>query len=187
MKQKKVILIPLAIILGMLLCFTWGFYSGYNTHLDKSRSDAARLVQTENTLTQWVYNHSAKISKDTAKAIAREAVKSDRPLLILAIASVESEMVPSATSGAGAKGLMQIMWKVWGSDLIKAGIAREERDLYNIDTSTRAGNLVIGKLLKQSNGDVKGALEKYLGGRDGYYVNRIQAALSNLYVLTGGK
>ena len=81
---------------------------------------------------------------------------------------------------------MQVMWNYHGKSLIDAKIAKEKRDLYNIDASVKAGRFILNNFLKQTNGDLGAALNKYLGGRDGYYVNRILSNLGSLYVLTGG-
>jgi hypothetical protein len=138
---------------------------------------------TETSLTKWVYDHSNKISMKTATYIVKEALKTNKPLLLLALPHVESEFTPTAVSNVGAKGLTQVMWRTWGPDLIKMGIAKEERDLFDIDVSIQAGNYVLDQCLKQSGGDVAKTLERYLGGRDGYYKNRITENLANLYIL----
>lgn len=147
-----------------------------------NRDKAIERGMTELKLTKWIYDHSNKISIKTARSISVEVMKTSKPLFMLALISVESEFVPAATSSVGAKGLTQVMWKTWGADLIKAGIAKEEKDLFDIDTSVKAGNYVLDKCLIQANGDMAKALEKYLGGKDGWYKNKITENLSNLYI-----
>jgi hypothetical protein len=139
-------------------------------------------------LTKWIYDHSKTISRRTARWIAIESIKTNKPLFIVALIAVESEHVPTATGRmttyGEAKGLTQVMWKVWGVDLIKAGIAKEERDLYDVDISIKSGNFILDKCLVGANGDITKTLERYLGGKDGYYKNRITEHLANLYILT---
>jgi hypothetical protein len=136
----------------------------------------------ETRLVKWVYDHSNKISMKTAKIIVDESMKTNKPLLILALSQVESEFVPTAVSNMGAKGITQVMWKYHGTDLIKAGICKEERDLFDPDISIKAGNFVLDGCLKQGV-DIEKALKAYLGGKDGFYKNRITENLANLYLL----
>jgi len=155
----------------------------------KDNSSTANLVmvdkeRTEKILTEWVISRSNRISSSTAMEIVRGIMRADYPLLMLAIIDVESNFVPTAISKQGAWGLTQVMPKVHGQRLIKANVIAGERDLFDIDASIRAGNLILRDCLKQSNGNVEKALERYLGGIDGIYVKKILANLSNLYVLT---
>lgn len=138
----------------------------------------------ENVLTQWIYNHSNRISKQSANLIAKEVVKTSKPLLILALIEIESEFNSTAISSKGAIGLTQIMFNIHGKDLIKKEIIKEKRDLFNIVPSIWAGDYVLNICLTQSNGDVPKALERYLGGKDGAYIHRILSNLANLYILT---
>ncbi len=145
---------------------------------------ASNQQATRNHLVTWVYANSSRTSNSMTTEIVRCCMGSEYPLLMLALISVESEFNPTAVSNVGAKGLTQVMWKVWGADLIKAGIAKEERDLFDIKISILAGEYVLKKCLVASNGNVEKALERYLGGRDGYYTRRITARGMDMYVLT---
>lgn len=139
-------------------------------------------VQDEEILTQWVYDHSNRISRKGCREIVTSSMKTKRPLLIIAIIITESEFVTTAVSSKGALGLTQVM-PSWEKHLIAKGIIKEKRDLFDIGPSIAAGDEVFGLALKDSKGDVTKALEVYLGGQDGYYVKRIFANLANLYVL----
>lgn len=136
---------------------------------------------TEKILTKWVFEKSDRISFQIAQTIVREAMKTDKPLLMLALIEVESNFVPSAVSSKGAMGLTQVMPFVHSKVLIEAKIIKEKRDLFDIGPSIQAGNVILSDYLRQSNGDVPKALERYLGGKDGAYVHRILANLANLY------
>ena len=154
-------------------------------------SDPSKLVcsigsekRVHNVLANWVYNHSNRISRADCEEIVFEAMKTKRPLLILALIQVESDFNPGVVSSKGAIGLTQVMPSVWGKDLIARGIIREPRDLFSIGPSIAAGDYVLGAYLKASKGDIAAALEGYLGGRDGYYLKKILLNLGSLYVLT---
>lgn len=158
--------------------------------LYKPQAELPRIVKVENRtsdielrMVKWVFDHSTRTSKRTAKEWVDESLKTNKPLLILALTMQEGEFNPTAVSDKGAKGGTQVMWKYWGPELIKAGICNEERDLFNIDVAVKAGNFVLDVCLKQGGGDITKSLVAYLGGRDGYYKNRITDNLANLYVL----
>ncbi|OLS13270.1 MAG: Lytic transglycosylase catalytic [Promethearchaeota archaeon CR_4] len=156
-------------------------YTVNGVAVDRKKQDLKRI---ENILTEWVISRSNRISSSTARKIVGGIMRADYPLLMLAIIDVESNFVPTAVSKQGAWGLTQVMPKVHGQRLIKANVIAVERDLFDIDASIRSGNLILRDCLKQSNGNVEKALERYLGGIDGIYVKKILVNLSNLYVLT---
>jgi hypothetical protein len=202
-KRKKIILVKFQrmgynifmkaldkwmIIVAILSIGALSFLVGTNSERVRAREHTqTSILSTEDTLAGWVYSKSEKISIGTAKLIVKEALKTERPLLILAMASAESEFVPSATSPKGAIGLMQIIWHFHGKTLVDAKLAKEKRDLYNISVAIQSGNFLMNGFLKQENGDLEKALHRYLGGKDGNYVKRILLNLGSLYLLTGGK
>lgn len=140
-------------------------------------------AKAEAILTKWVYEHSKQISAATCKTIVQESLKTNKPLLIIALIEVESNFTPTAISSKGAIGLTQVMPGVWEKELISKGIIKERRDLFNVVPSVSAGDMILSFFLKQSKGDVTKALESYLGGQDVSYVKRILSHLANLYVL----
>ena len=144
----------------------------------------------ENKLSEWVYNHSKKISRGQAKFIVTEAMKTDKALLIIALAEYESiGFVPTVVSKKGCVGLMQINFNgnngkdVNGKTLVQAGIINEKRDLFEVDRNIRSGDFLLGVYLKQSKGNVLKALDHYLGERDGVYVLEVFSNLAELYLL----
>jgi len=134
-------------------------------------------------LTEWVYAHSNRISKNVCREIVREAMRQPKPLVLLAIMEVESNFVPTARSNKNAIGLMQILPSAWDKDLIKRGDIKERRDLYDIGTNVKCGSYIFQLFLTQSKGNIDKALELYLGGTDGAYVKRILTNLASLYLL----
>lgn len=122
--------------------------------------------------TSWVITHSAKISEETARHIATEALRYPNPVLMLAVIEAESEFTPTAISKAGAIGLGQIMYEVHKKDLVALDI-KKKRELFDIDKNIRATSFVLQMMLKKDGGNVEKALHSYLGGKDGKYVARI--------------
>jgi soluble lytic murein transglycosylase-like protein len=113
--------------------------------------------------------------------IVDEMNKYDKPLLLIAISRLESGgFDPTALSGKGAYGLMQVRYSAHKEMLAKAGVI-DPRDLYDIEPNIKAGHVIITQELKQANGDITKALEGYLGGQDGYYVKKVAVDLAELY------
>ena len=81
-----------------------------------------RNPEVEQRIVDWVYDHSTRTSRRMAKDWVDGALKTNKPLLILAVSMQESEFNPTAVSDKGAKGGTQVMWKYWGPELVKAGI-----------------------------------------------------------------
>jgi len=169
---SNTVLISCAIIVGLFIALV-----AVPAYIQKG-------IKNEAVLTKWVYEHSDFISIDTAREIVRHSMQAKNPLLTIALIHVESEFKPTAISKAGAIGLTQVMFKYHGDMLIKAGIIKERRDLLNVRNSIQAGDAVLGMYLKETKGDIEKALHKYLGGRDGFYVNKIAKTVMTLYVLT---
>lgn len=136
----------------------------------------------EKVLTKWVYEHSANISIHTAREIVLETMKTDKPLLMISLIAVESNFCPTARSNKGAIGLSQVMYRIHGKNLIKLGIIKEERDLFDIVPSVASGNVILETFLKETDYNVSKALERYLGGADGTYLKAILLNLADLYV-----
>ena len=114
-----------------------------------------------------------------AAAFWKYSFKYEVPLdLVVAVAHTESHFLPSARSGAGAAGIMQVMWRVHSGLLQANGIAKEE-DLYDPDRGIAAGSLLISRYLKAC-GDTQTALGRYYGGSASVYWERVSRNLSKI-------
>jgi hypothetical protein len=143
--------------------------------------------ELEEILTGWIYQASNRISLRTAREIAHEAIKTEIPLYMIGLINAESEFVPTAVSSKGAIGLTQVMFEVHGKELIRVGLIKDKRDLFDIGPSVRSGHFIFNMYLKQSRGDVEKATELYLGGKDGAYMKKISLTLANLYIRSAQK
>jgi hypothetical protein len=159
-------------------------YFDSNTSLLKKVSKIERKIDKVELLSGWVYSNSSKISKETCKEIVTEVLKTRNPLLMLSIIEAESSFVQSSVSSKGAMGLVQINPVVHVNSLIKLGIIKEKRDLFNIKESILGGQYVLDDCLKSSGNNVPKALHMYLGGQDGRYFNQILSNLANLYIIS---
>ncbi len=102
-----------------------------------------------------------------ASQVGHEArIHSIDPLLALALMRRESRFAPEATSGAGARGLMQLMPST------ARGVARQLRlastsavDLYDPDLNVKLGTWYLASVLRDFRGRPDQALASYNAGR----------------------
>lgn len=100
------------------------------------------------------------------EAAFRQAHLTDLPaLLILAVVAKESGFRPSARSGYGAIGLMQVVPR-WHDKLI-ANLDHPQ-GLEHPESNIAAGAVILSKLMKNKKGDLSAALQKYSGGARQY-------------------
>lgn len=100
------------------------------------------------------------------EAIFRHAQANDLdPFLVAAVIRVESKFNPDATSGRGARGLMQLMPDTgrWVAEKLNVKDFRPE-SLYDPDANIRFGTWYLAELRRQFSGDIILALAAYNGG-----------------------
>lgn len=133
-------------------------------------------------LSDWVYEHSSKISKAMADEIVNAVImKSNYPLVLLALMRTESSFNPTAISSKGAMGLGQIMPKFFAKPLKEVGIIKDMRDVFNIPTGVEATEFAWTSMLVRHKGNVVKALHSYLGATSERYVEQI---LQDFFYLT---
>jgi soluble lytic murein transglycosylase-like protein len=81
------------------------------------------------------------------------------PLLIIAVIAVESRFNPIAESGAGAKGLMQIIPKYHGDKLGEFG---GEHAVFDPETNIEIGSQILREYIRRT-GNLSVALQMYAG------------------------
>ena len=136
-------------------------------------------------LTEWVYSHSSRISRKTARRIVETTIKETKyPLLILSLMERESNFNPLAISKSGAIGLGQILASPAQIKWLKENkIISEKRDLFDIETNIRATNFIFLYKLKKANGNLEKALMFYVGGNQRRYIKDILTNLGEIYIL----
>ena len=140
------------------------------------------IIDNEAAYTDWILEHSSKISRNTATNIFRTAISYKHGLMLLALAEVESSFNPAAVSKKGAMGLNQIMPNIWTKELQKNKIIKEKRDLFNYEANLKASNYILLKYYKKT-GSWKGALKKYVGANSESYVKNVLSNCGELYLL----
>jgi soluble lytic murein transglycosylase-like protein len=114
------------------------------------------------------YRLSASEARQYAKWILESSAKYRVPVIILAgLIMQESSCRADAVSSTGAVGLTQVTWRWWGSFLQDLGIAQDEADLFDPETSIEAGAAILAHLIDRY-GSIERALEHYSGGAREY-------------------
>lgn len=95
------------------------------------------------------------------------------PVFIVSVIEEESSFSFDAVSSKSCKGLMQINYPTWSTELRTAGIAVSEKQLYDPKVNIEAGTYILAKLLKQSNNNPEVALGKYFGADNKAYAGKV--------------
>ncbi len=108
-----------------------------------------------------------KVSRDVTLELVEIAHAEGRvsgldPLLIMAVIAIESRYNPIAESGAGAKGLMQIIPKYHGDKLAEFG---GDKAVYDPESNIRVGARILREYLGRT-GNLSIALQMYAGALD---------------------
>ena len=101
--------------------------------------------------------------------------------MLLSVIKEESNFYIFARSEKGAKGLTQVMTKIWNEELKSEGIWDEELDVFDYKRSIKAGNYILNKYYTQT-GSWEEALLKYVGG-DKDYVRRVLSNYGQIKLL----
>ena len=107
------------------------------------------------------------VSWDESTLIARAVLDAANhcamsPVLLLAVISTESGFDRHAISGAGARGLMQVL------PTAHPRLVATATDLSDPADNVRIGSLILRDYLDATGGDLSSALRRYSGGGKGY-------------------
>ena len=86
------------------------------------------------------------------------------PLLVLAVVAQESRFDPFALSGAGAKGLMQVLPRYHSDKISDIG---GQKALFTAEANLKVGTAILGDCVSQSN-SLEEALRRYSGNSRNY-------------------
>ncbi len=135
---------------------------------------------------KYVYDNST-ICENAAKLIVGQTFREEHALLLLAIfrqeSSYKANRTGTKTKYGYARGLGQVMWSIWKSDLRMLGIYNP-RELYDPVKNVRASSYIVSYLSMQKNGNVADILTGYYGARDRRYITKITTYLTELQILT---
>ena len=106
-------------------------------------------------------NSKSYVPERFIREIVESAYQTDKPILLLALITVESHFDPFAVSASGAVGCAQVKPKYWLDELINNKIIRSNRDLRDPSKCALVADYVISKYLEKYNGDIEKALAAY--------------------------
>ncbi|MDL2297698.1 transglycosylase SLT domain-containing protein [Synergistaceae bacterium OttesenSCG-928-D05] len=92
--------------------------------------------------------------------------------LAVGVAKTESHFNPNLTSKAGARGVMQVMWKYHSGMLQAKGIAATKEHMYDPERGIEAGVLLLSRYI-DAYGSVQKALSRYYGKMSNVYVRKV--------------
>jgi soluble lytic murein transglycosylase len=101
------------------------------------------------------------------------------PHLIWAVMRQESRFRPTAGSGAGARGLMQLMPETQAAVAESLGMHLAPSMVYDPATNIRLGSAYLAEMLRQFGGDVEHALAAYNGGPGSAAIWRSDPAMAD--------
>jgi len=139
----------------------------------------AKLEEDDLDIQLYIVTNYPKVPVEVANVIAHKVVNLCNIYnisipLVMGIMEVESSFNPFAVSKVDARGLMQVMFDVWGKELN----LKHRFDLHNIETGIEIGIKVILIYLENSNGDLTKALQKYNGAANGsIFSNKVYKAM----------
>lgn len=111
----------------------------------------------------------------------------EHPEIVLSIIAEESNCDPKAINKrTGVYGLGQIKFSVWKNDLKQFKIYRP-KDLYDWKKNILAMNFIIKEYHKQSKGNIKKTIVKYVGGAKKSNANYRNKVSNNIYTLNKTK
>ena len=106
-------------------------------------------------------NSKSYVPERFIREIVESVYQTDKPILLLALITVESHFDPFARSASGAVGCAQVKPKYWLDELINNKIIRYNRDLRDPGKCALIADYVLGKYLEKYNGDIERALAAY--------------------------
>jgi len=109
--------------------------------------------------------------------VAHESVKYSQSELIVAIAKVESNNRQFAVSSKGARGVTQIMPKVWSKELKDNGIIKDDVELFDVSKNIKACSYILNVLRKQHGNNLEKMLQHYSGRAVNYY-NKVRKEMA---------
>lgn len=99
--------------------------------------------------------------------------------LAVGVAKAESTFDPSTVSKAGARGVMQVMWKYHSGMLQAKGIAATKEHLSDPERGIEAGILLLSRYV-EAYGSIQKALNRYYGKVSTTYVKKIDGNVAML-------
>lgn len=99
--------------------------------------------------------------------------------LVVGVAKTESNFEPNLTSKAGARGVMQVMWKYHSGMLQAKNIAASQEQLYDPERGIESGVLLLSRYV-EAYGSIQKALGRYYGKVSESYAKKVDKNVAML-------
>lgn len=99
--------------------------------------------------------------------------------LVVGVAKTESNFQPDLTSKAGARGVMQVMWKYHSGMLQAKNIAASKEQLHDPERGIESGVLLLSRYL-ETYGTIQKALGRYYGKISESYAKKVDRNVAML-------
>lgn len=112
------------------------------------------------------YKQTGEVAERIVDAAYREAEHTKlSPLLLLAVIAQESSFSPSAKSGYGAQGLMQVVARIHTKEVAKL---HHPAKLWHPESNIATGAAILQRYVKSAGGNLDQALTRYSGNATAY-------------------
>ena len=170
---------------------TTGIKPDYGAIARSTALNPLGLGVAEAEVTHWI-SKKYRVAPEPIAATVHEAFEAGRqnnvdPILILAVAAIESGFNPFAQSHAGAQGLMQVMTRVHSDKYAYFG---GDYAAFDPKSNVRVGVRILREYIERT-GSLQSGLKWYVGaanlGSDGGYAAKVIAEYKRMYEAAWGR
>jgi len=175
------------ISLAAISILTYSYQTYENGHIFKPKMSKEKEVEKQKVDNLKIYfkhymmknfNLYDRYTDYVADCILKESKLKDLdPILVISIIEVESSFMFNAKSDKNSYGLMQVNYTVWKHKTKELG------DLYDPATNIKIGTDILQQYVRDNNGDIKKALDSYLGTQSEDYEGKVLKVMGNHYLL----
>ena len=136
-------------------------------------------------LSNIIQKKQSRLDPAIAEQIAKSILKSSKkygfpPEIILALIKRESTFIPTLTSKAGCRGLMQINPPKHLEKLKSRGLTENSPKIFYITPNIDIGCQILREYYDVENGNIRKALKRYVGGKHDTYLTDVTVEFTSL-------
>jgi|GEM_PF-6258343 len=154
-----------------------------NNHLEKELAFCIKGINNPPKrniidMKEYIAARYTKVPKELAEIIAiktnKLCIKHNMDFsIIVGLMEVESSYNPFAKSKVDARGLLQVMYKVWAKEMN----IKREKDLYGIEYNIDTGIRILKHYIDKNKGNLTKALQNYNGSGGTDFSNKVYIAV----------
>lgn len=167
----------------IILCLCFPVFGGQDWPHDLQTESEHEIENISQYITTYYRTVPPQLADIIAKTIIEKSVEHRIPFeVVLGVIEVESSFNPFAISNKGARGLMQVMYSVWGKEFNLTS----QYQLHDLEIGIDCGIRIIKRYLKQTKNNMRKTLYKYVGG-DSKYGKRVYECMGKFVVFKNFK